>query len=88
MSLVASLRDARGAARDRLSPPATTYLRQFQCRSAGLPSVNSIPDCASQFLSVNVNLVTFSRCRAGASGTLMILPQVHLRKPCYDFYFL
>lgn len=22
------------------------------------------------------------------SGTLMILPQVHLRKPCYDFYFL
>lgn len=22
------------------------------------------------------------------SSTLMILPQVHLRKPCYDFYFL
>ena len=21
-------------------------------------------------------------------GSLMILPQVHLRKPCYDFYFL
>ena len=21
-------------------------------------------------------------------GLLMILPQVHLRKPCYDFYFL
>lgn len=21
-------------------------------------------------------------------STLMILPQVHLRKPCYDFYFL
>jgi hypothetical protein len=21
-------------------------------------------------------------------GTIMILPQVHLRKPCYDFYFL
>ena len=20
--------------------------------------------------------------------TVMILPQVHLRKPCYDFYFL
>ena len=20
--------------------------------------------------------------------TIMILPQVHLRKPCYDFYFL
>lgn len=29
---------------------------------------------------------------AGVAGTagpsLMILPQVHLRKPCYDFYFL
>ena len=22
------------------------------------------------------------------SNTVMILPQVHLRKPCYDFYFL
>ena len=22
------------------------------------------------------------------SNSLMILPQVHLRKPCYDFYFL
>src|ERR1041384_6127713 len=31
------------------------------------------------------------RCRAdpnGRTNTLMILPQVHLRKPCYDFYFL
>ena len=24
----------------------------------------------------------------GGAVTLMILPQVHLRKPCYDFYFL
>ena len=24
----------------------------------------------------------------GSRNTLMILPQVHLRKPCYDFYFL
>src|ERR1700753_498961 len=35
----------------------------------------------------------FSRQRVGRSGledpnSLMILPQVHLRKPCYDFYFL
>ena len=22
------------------------------------------------------------------AASLMILPQVHLRKPCYDFYFL
>ena len=25
---------------------------------------------------------------ARGAVTLMILPQVHLRKPCYDFYFL
>lgn len=25
---------------------------------------------------------------AAAALSLMILPQVHLRKPCYDFYFL
>ncbi|KAJ1207531.1 hypothetical protein NDU88_002922 [Pleurodeles waltl] len=25
---------------------------------------------------------------ARAAPPLMILPQVHLRKPCYDFYFL
>ena len=24
----------------------------------------------------------------GFSLSVMILPQVHLRKPCYDFYFL
>ena len=26
--------------------------------------------------------------REGFQASLMILPQVHLRKPCYDFYFL
>ena len=29
-----------------------------------------------------------SACLRGSRGTVMILPQVHLRKPCYDFYFL
>lgn len=28
----------------------------------------------------------FISCRN--ENTVMILPQVHLRKPCYDFYFL
>lgn len=28
------------------------------------------------------------RRQSRTSETLMILPQVHLRKPCYDFYFL
>lgn len=31
---------------------------------------------------------TTTTAEAGPPGTLMILPQVHLRKPCYDFYFL
>ncbi len=29
-----------------------------------------------------------ARWNAPKSTTVMILPQVHLRKPCYDFYFL
>ena len=36
-------------------------------------------------------IVREERCktlRFICSHTLMILPQVHLRKPCYDFYFL
>lgn len=32
--------------------------------------------------------VVANRPRGGATLTIMILPQVHLRKPCYDFYFL
>lgn len=42
------------------------------------------PTAASARLSQKRGLSTQSR----TSGTLMILPQVHLRKPCYDFYFL
>lgn len=49
-------RRARCRARAIVSPPATTILRQFQCRSAGLPSVNSIPDCVrSVRLFVDIN---------------------------------
>jgi hypothetical protein len=33
-------------------------------------------------------LLSVARRFKGASASLMILPQVHLRKPCYDFYFL
>ena len=46
--------------------------------------------------NVSASLATvsaqLSRCYIGVGATsaysLMILPQVHLRKPCYDFYFL
>ena len=34
------------------------------------------------------NLATVVFCKPGVCKTVMILPQVHLRKPCYDFYFL
>ena len=30
----------------------------------------------------------FPEEKGGEEKTVMILPQVHLRKPCYDFYFL
>ena len=29
-----------------------------------------------------------STLERGRAKSVMILPQVHLRKPCYDFYFL
>ena len=34
------------------------------------------------------NLSSGQRQPSRLSFTIMILPQVHLRKPCYDFYFL
>ena len=30
----------------------------------------------------------FGSAHIGSTVSIMILPQVHLRKPCYDFYFL
>lgn len=50
-------------------------------RRVSLSSIQS-PTAASARLKKRLS--TQSR----TSGTLMILPQVHLRKPCYDFYFL
>jgi hypothetical protein len=39
--------------------------------------------------SYSVARHTHKTIRKGWYGfTIMILPQVHLRKPCYDFYFL
>jgi hypothetical protein len=37
-----------------------------------------------QTAQVHVVCVMFGR----TNNVVMILPQVHLRKPCYDFYFL
>ena len=33
--------------------------------------------------SDNTSVILLTKCKP-----VMILPQVHLRKPCYDFYFL
>ena len=40
------------------------------------------------FAAPTCTCVTTSTGRADFEDSLMILPQVHLRKPCYDFYFL
>lgn len=42
---------------------------------------------ASQF-SIDSTVVHTRQQRGRCFTTVMILPQVHLRKPCYDFYFL
>lgn len=36
----------------------------------------------------NICFFTCYTCKNTKINTLMILPQVPLRKPCYDFYFL
>jgi hypothetical protein len=41
-------------------------------------------DCTSRYRSVRLH----ERSSPDRVDTVMILPQVHLRKPCYDFYFL
>ena len=38
-------------------------------------------------IHVNV-LESFAKQQSVQQVSVMILPQVHLRKPCYDFYFL
>lgn len=40
------------------------------------------------FTFVSITLDTAHTALGLAQTTLMILPQVPLRKPCYDFYFL
>jgi hypothetical protein len=56
-------------------------------RIVGQPSPNSdVVSCGSPRWSVTVRSVR--QLAKAASTSLMILPQVHLRKPCYDFYFL
>ena len=60
-----------------------------QPRACFMPTRRPAPEtkaCAS----VNRRTTAPRRARENGCSTLpiMILPQVHLRKPCYDFYFL
>lgn len=54
----------------------------------------SVADCCARARVLSLFALGRTRkndtttAEAGPPGTLMILPQVHLRKPCYDFYFL
>lgn len=55
-------------------------VREFTLDAHFLVSLcpSRVADCCARFAAQS----------GGPPGTLMILPQVHLRKPCYDFYFL
>ena len=59
----------------------------------GNVNVKRTPDFFSDAkrVSVTKTLSRIGRMFSGVANqrnSLMILPQVHLRKPCYDFYFL
>ena len=43
---------------------------------------------ASSIVTSFLDTIRIYHHRKDEIDTLMILPQVHLRKPCYDFYFL
>ena len=55
-------------------------------RSATHEYTRITPDQQTEGASVNETLPWFARVRV--ERPVMILPQVHLRKPCYDFSFL
>ena len=46
--------------------------------------------CVVSSLSLSLSLAVSLNQTGGKKmdNSVMILPQVHLRKPCYDFYFL
>ena len=66
----------------RRRPPPT--LRGYSPRVRQTDTVHAGPDGGPNPASARGASAETRTFRA----TLMILPQVHLRKPCYDFYFL
>jgi hypothetical protein len=83
-----------------MQEPRDPLLKVYSCRCVTvLYKLNKCRDCRSQELKhynssgihpnqPGRNGVAHWKNRGAQSAFLMILPQVHLRKPCYDFYFL
>ena len=67
-----------GAARKEFRPPVVVRPRSRQRAREGVP-----PTTGTDLPSRGGRPRAHARAR-----TVMILPQVHLRKPCYDFYFI
>jgi hypothetical protein len=69
-----------------------TCKRVWEFLSAGGPAeettIGTHSQGGSQGLSTTGDIVASDHLPGAAQGQVMILPQVHLRKPCYDFYFL
>jgi hypothetical protein len=60
------------------------------CEKGGRFRIRNVHRCENHDLEPDVQpkRTVQSQCVARGAVSLMILPQVHLRKPCYDFYFL
>ena len=94
---------ARKGRRERASPAKTPPAGSKRMKSARRPGRTGTPKitrcCGTagrprkagrpkrEAVRPDLGFVRSVRCH-GIQRTVMILPQVHLRKPCYDFYFL
>lgn len=67
-------------------PTKTIVHGQPEKRRAQPPSAHKRSD--TRFLTRTPLRTKTGGTQTTETETLMILPQVHLRKPCYDFYFL
>lgn len=78
-----------GVARPSVRPTTTTGGQEATRRSAAPIGCSGRPEtarCPCTLLRGNRRLRV--KRRTTSTNSVMILPQVHLRKPCYDFYFL
>ena len=62
--------------------------RHYSTLRSGAEQTGSTPEASSKDKPYCQPKVCSKLISQRDSQPLMILPQVHLRKPCYDFYFL